>query len=119
MQYVPGTKWREPAARCIQCSIDWWMQYSHWVTESVVGRSVEEATVQGLINWSADPISSYYQEEIATSSAGKDERLMPVALLSFTRFVAREEMRVTTKSRQRSVLASRVGEIALMYAHRK
>lgn len=103
------------------------MQYSHWVTESVVGRSVEEATVQGLINWSADPISSYYQEEIATSSAGKDERLMPVALLSFTRFAAREEMRVTsrafrrafTKSRLRLVLASRVGEIALMYAHRK
>lgn len=27
-------------SRCIQCSIDWWMQYSHWVTESVVGRSV-------------------------------------------------------------------------------
>lgn len=25
---------------------------------------------RGLINWSADPISSYYQEEIATSSVG-------------------------------------------------
>jgi len=28
-----------------------------------------------LINWSADPISSYYQEEIATSSAGKGREI--------------------------------------------
>lgn len=91
-------KGRSGWSRCIQCSIDWCMQYSHWVTESVVGRAERRRLLFRV--WSTGLQTLFpptIRRKLPLHQLGRTERLMPIALLSFTRFAAREETpRVTS-----------------------